>query len=60
MVFELLLNAPAHDLYVRNARTNGYRDIEILVATAVSVSTVTLKFDGERYKQFRQRSGNIR
>ena len=58
--FELLLTAPAHDLYVRNTRTNGYRDIEIMAATAVRVSTVTFKLDGDRYKKLNQRSESIR
>jgi hypothetical protein len=47
--YQLLLNAPAHDLVVENTRTNGYRDIELLSATAVTVSTVLCRFKGGTY-----------
>ncbi len=47
--YELLLNAAAHDLDVKSARSNGYRDIELLSATADSISRVLCKFNGETY-----------
>lgn len=49
--FELLLKASAHDLAIRSTRTNGYRDIETLVATAVQSSRTVFRFDGNRYAQ---------
>jgi hypothetical protein len=46
---ELIMMAPAHDLVVTRARWNGYREIELLSATATKVQTVLLRFDGKRY-----------
>lgn len=47
--YELLLDAPAHDMVVRNSRTNGYRDIELVSATAVTASTVLCRYRDVRY-----------
>jgi hypothetical protein len=47
--FELVLEAPAHDLEIRKRRSNGYRDIEIVAMTASEVHTVLYRFDGKRY-----------
>jgi hypothetical protein len=47
--YELLLDAPAHDMVVKNSRTNGYRDVELVSATAVTVSTVLCKFKAGTY-----------
>jgi hypothetical protein len=58
--FEVLLTAPAHDLYVRRTRSKGYRDIELLSATAVDVSTISLRFDGHQYKVYARNSKGIR
>jgi hypothetical protein len=58
--FEMLLDAPAHDLIVKNSRSNGYRDIELLSATAVVVSTVIVRFDGKKYQTYKTRSETIR
>ena len=58
--FAVLLTAPAHDLYIKGTRSNGYRDIEMAAATAVRVSTVTFRFDGNRYTKYRQHSEDIR
>jgi hypothetical protein len=48
--YELLLTAPAHDLGIKRTRSKGYKDIELRSATAVEVSTVSLRFDGRRYQ----------
>jgi hypothetical protein len=48
--YELLLNTVADGLRVLDSRTNGYRDIEIGSLTAVSLTTLTLKFDGHHYQ----------
>jgi hypothetical protein len=58
--FEMLLDAPAHDLIVKNSRSNGYRDIELLSATAVTVSTVIVRFDGKKYQTTKSKSEPIR
>jgi len=51
--YEVVLNAPAHDLSVKPGRAVGLRDIEMLAATAVQVHTVMYRFDGKSYKVFR-------
>jgi hypothetical protein len=48
--FEVMLTVPAHDLVIQNMRSKGYRDIEALAATAVRVSTIYFRFDGNQYK----------
>src|SRR5262245_29033087 len=58
--FAVLLAAPAHDLFIKDTRSNGYKDLEIAAATAVRVSTLTFRFDGNRYTKYRQRSEDIR
>ena len=58
--YELVLMAPAHDLTVKNTRWKGYREIELVSMTAVEMSTVLVRFDGERYKEYKARSEHIR
>jgi len=58
--YELVLNAPAHDLFVRNTRWKGYREIELSAETAVDISTVAFRFDGKRYIRYRARTEHIR
>ena len=48
--FELLLNDPAHWLEIKEARSNGYKDIDLVSATAVTVSTVLCEFECVTYK----------
>lgn len=58
--YELVMEAPAHDLVVKNTRWKGYRDIELLSATAVQVSTVWLRFNGKQYVRYKAKSEMIR
>jgi hypothetical protein len=58
--YELLLTAPAHDLVIKRTRSKGYKNIELLSATAVEVSTVSLRFDGRRYQMQARSSKPIR
>jgi hypothetical protein len=58
--YKLVLNAPAHTLRVKNTRRRGYRDIELVSATAVEVSTVLCRFDGEKYAGYKTSSELIR
>jgi hypothetical protein len=58
--YELLLTAPAHDLVIKRTRSKGYKDIELLSATAVEVSTVSLRFDGRWYQVHARSSKPIR
>jgi hypothetical protein len=51
--------APAHDLIVTNTRSNGYRNIELWSLTAVKLSTVACRFDGEKYVVYRRKSSEI-
>jgi hypothetical protein len=53
--YTLLLAGPAHTLSIRADKTNGYRDIELLSATAIDVKTVLLRFDGSAYKPSTQK-----
>jgi hypothetical protein len=50
-VFELLLTATAHTLKVTQARSNGYRDVELVSATAVRVSTSLFTFRAGTYQR---------
>ncbi len=47
--FQLLLKASVHTINIKEARTRGYLDIEGLLATAVTYTTATFKFDGSKY-----------
>jgi hypothetical protein len=58
--YELLLTAPAHDLVIKRTRSKRYKDIELLSATALEVSTVSLRFDGRRYQVHARSSKAIR
>jgi len=58
--YRLVLMAPAHDLIVKNTRWKGYREIELVSMTALEISTVLVRFDGERYKKYKARSEHIR
>lgn len=58
--YELVLTAPAHDLEVKNTRWKGYRDIELISMTAVQMSRVLCRFDGQRYATHKTRSEPIR
>ena len=49
--YEILVAAPAHDLSIKRTRANGYKDIELFSATAVSTSIMTLRWDGHQYKE---------
>jgi hypothetical protein len=53
---ELVLTAPAHDLIVKNTRWKGYREIELLCATAVQLSSVLFRWDGRKYIVFQKKS----
>jgi len=58
--YRLVLMAPAHDLIVKNTRWKGYREIELVSMTALEISTVLVRFDGERYNKYKARSEHIR
>ena len=58
--FNLLLEAVGHDLIVKNSRSNGYRDISILAATAVELTEVRFKYEGKGYRKARAKVEKVR
>lgn len=52
---ELFFDGRAHDLIVTNTVSNGYREIQMLSATGASIHTVLFRFDGKRYRVYRDR-----
>jgi hypothetical protein len=52
--------AVAHDLIINETSSNGYKNIELLAGTAVTVSTVLLKFKNGRYTVARSKLEEIR
>ena len=57
--FRLVLKGGAHDLEVRKARSNGYRNIRLYAMTAKDVFTLDYRFDGHRYRIYRKNSKPI-
>jgi hypothetical protein len=58
--YALVLTAPAFGLTVKSTRWKGHRNIELDSATAVQISTVLLRFDGERYVEYQSKSEPIK
>ncbi len=54
--YELVLKVFAGALSVRDTTSKGYRDIEVASGNAKGYATMTFRFDGLRYKQFRKRT----
>jgi hypothetical protein len=54
--YELVLKVFASALSVRDSIWKGYRDIEAASGNAKALRTVTFRFDGTRYKEFRKRT----
>jgi len=57
---ELVLTAAAHDLIVRKARRNGYRELEMMAIITMRVDRVLFRFDCKRCQQYREKSEEIR
>ncbi|MEI9974287.1 MAG: hypothetical protein WDO73_20900 [Ignavibacteriota bacterium] len=57
--WEVLLQATALGLSVKNRRLNGYRDIETAATTSAQVTTVSFRFDGHRYQPYTQSTKSI-
>ena len=51
---ELALTAAAHDLNVMKTSWKGYREIELVSATAEQVSSVMLRWDGKQYSAYQE------
>src|SRR5262245_4276042 len=58
--FELIFNAPAHDLEITETQSRGYYDLQALSASATQVFTSTFRFDGSRYQLSSSTSEPIR
>jgi hypothetical protein len=58
--YDLILKTIAHTVQIHKSRSHGYRDIEAVSATAVTVSSRILKFNGTRYQVSASRSEPIR
>jgi hypothetical protein len=58
--YELVLDAPAHDLEIRTHRSNGYRDIEMSAETASKFHSVLFRFNGKRYVIHREKTEPIK
>jgi len=54
--YELVLKVFAGALSVRESIWKGYRDIQASSANANGLTTLTFRFDGTRYKEFRKRT----
>lgn len=52
---ELVMMSPAHDLVVKKTQHKGYRDLELLSATAIENWTITLHFDEKKYVKFSEK-----
>jgi hypothetical protein len=50
----------AHDLIVKESRSNGHRDLEMLEATAATVTDISFRFDGHEYKLFSSKMEQIK
>ncbi len=55
----LVLTAPAHDLILKKSYSNRHRDIELVSLTAVQISRVLLRYDGQTYQPYRSTSERI-
>jgi hypothetical protein len=47
--YRLVLNAPAHDVIVKNTTSFGLRDIELVSMSAVTLSRAVCRFNGKHY-----------
>lgn len=56
--YRLLLETFADSLDVMDSKTNGYRDIRTDLATGVSHTTLTFKFNGHQYNLFNRNDTN--
>lgn len=56
---ELVLTAPAHDLFVKKTRWKGHRIIELASMTAVQVSTALYRFNGKQYAKYAEETKPI-
>ncbi len=58
--YALVFTIPVHDLVVKKSRTNGYRNLDVMAATAVTVTTASFRFDGHQYQRFSAKTEDIK
>ena len=58
--YRLVLNAPAHNLTIKDTRWNGHREIELRSMTAAKISTVLCRYNGKEYVEYKSRLESIR
>jgi hypothetical protein len=58
--YALALTIPAHDLIVEKSRSNGYRDLESMGATAATVTTVSFHYDGDHYREYSEKTEDMK
>ena len=57
--YVLVLRAAAHDLTLQRTRWRGYREIELAGETASTITTALFRFDGTRYRKYKQMTKDI-
>ena len=58
--FKLALSISVHDLIVKRTRSHGYRDLELDAMTASTVTTAQFRFNGNEYKEFAEKTAEIK
>jgi hypothetical protein len=58
--YKLALSLSAHDLEVGRTRAGSYRDLTIYSMTAMTITTVHFRFDGNEYKESSEKTENIK
>jgi hypothetical protein len=54
--YDVVLCVDAHDVQVRQTRSNGYLDIEAAIASLQGTTTTLYKFDGKQYKRYTEKT----
>jgi len=52
--YQVVLSVDAHDVKLRPTRWRGYRDIETSISNLRGTTTTLYRFDGDKYRLFRQ------
>jgi hypothetical protein len=58
--FKLALSTSTHDLIAKRTRSHGYWDLELDAMTASTITTARFRFDGSEYKEFREKTTDIK
>jgi hypothetical protein len=58
--YKLALSTSVHDLIMKKTRSHGYRDLELDAMTASTVTTAQFRFNGNEYKEFAEKTAEIK